>query len=55
MLCKLSELEEILPSKVRELVPKASALQIAEFLKLAEDTATNRKKERRLAAGLHKK
>ena len=36
ILCQLSELEEVLPSKVRQLVPGASAVQIAAFL--AENT-----------------
>ena len=38
ILCQLSELEEVLPSKVRQLVPDASAVQIAAFLQLAENT-----------------
>ena len=38
ILCQLSELEEVLPSKVRQLVPEASAVQIAAFLQLAENT-----------------
>ena len=36
VLCKLSEMEDIRPSKVRELVPEASAAQIAAFLRIAE-------------------
>ena len=38
ILCQLSELEEVLPSKVLQLVPEASAVQIAAFLQLAENT-----------------
>ena len=49
-LCKLSELSEWLPSKVRELVPEASAVQIAAFMNLAEDARQQRKKERRRAS-----
>ena len=44
MLCLLSELEDILPSKVHQLVPEASAVQIAAFLQLAENTV--RKKDK---------
>ena len=42
--CKLSELENIRPSKVLELVPGASSAQIAAFLCLAEKT--NKMQER---------
>ena len=37
MLCKLSELAEIRPSKVLQMVPGASAAQIGAFLELAEE------------------
>ena len=53
VLGKLSELDDIIPSKVIELVPEASAVQITAFMKLAEDTAQKRKKERRAESGLH--
>ena len=36
--CKLSELDNIRPSKVLELVPGASSAQIGDFLQLAEST-----------------
>ena len=52
MLCKLSELEEVRPSKVRELVPGASAVQIATFLQLAEDTARGQERGRQETAVL---
>ena len=50
VLCQLSELSELLPSKARELVPEASAVQIAAFMNLAEDARQQRKKERRRAS-----
>ena len=50
VLCQLSELEERLPSKVRELVPEASAVQIAAFMNLVEEARQQRKKERREAS-----
>ena len=42
VLCQLSELSEPLPYKVRELVPEASAVQIAAFINLAEDARQQR-------------
>ena len=51
VLCKLSELDDIVPSKVRGLVPEASAVQIAAFMRLVEDTIQKRKKEKREAPG----
>ena len=50
VLCQLSELRQRLPSKVRELVPEASAVQIAAFMNLVEDDRQQRKKERRGAS-----
>ena len=50
ILCKLAELRDIRPSRVRGIVPDASAVQIAAFLQLAEDTATSRKRDRRESA-----
>ena len=50
VLCQLSELKERLPSKVRELVPEASAVQIAAFMNLVEEARQQRKKERREAS-----
>ena len=47
VLCQLSELGEWLPSKVRELAPEASAVQIAAFMNLAEDARRQQKKDRR--------
>ena len=55
VLCKLSELSERLPSKVRELVPEASPVQIAAFMNLAEDARQQRMKERRRASVPHKR
>ena len=55
VLCKLSELSEWLPSKVRELVPEASPVQIAAFMNLAEDARQQRMKERRRASVPHKR
>ena len=49
VLCRLSELQERLPSKVRELVPEASAAQIAAFMNLVEEARQQQKKERREA------
>ena len=49
VLCKLSELDDIVPSKVRRLVPEASAVQIAAFMRLVEDTIQKQKKEKREA------
>ena len=48
----MSELDDVRPSKVRELVPGASAVQIATFLQLAEDAAGGQKRRRQEAAGL---
>ena len=48
----MSELDDVRPSKVRELVPGASAVQIATFLQLAEDEAGGQKRRRQEAAGL---
>ena len=50
VLCQLAELTEMLPSKVRELAPEASAVQIAAFMNLAEDARQQQKKERRRAS-----
>ena len=50
VLCQLSELREQLPFKVRELVPGASAVQIAAFMNLVEEARLQRKKERREAS-----
>ena len=50
VLCKLSELPKRLPSKVRELVPEASAVQIAAFMNLVEEARQQQKKERREAS-----
>ena len=55
VLCQLSELSEWLPSKVRELAPEASAVQIAAFMNLAEDARQQQKKERRRAFVSHKR
>ena len=46
ILCQLSELEEILPSSVYQLVPEASAVQIAAFLQLAENEQRAQKEKR---------
>ena len=46
VLCKLAELRERLPSKVRELVPDASAVQIAAFMNLVEEARQQQEKER---------
>ena len=40
VLCKLSEMPVLAPSKVLEIVPDASKEQIGEFLKVAEATKT---------------
>ena len=37
-LCQLTELDDIRPSTVRDLVPEASRAQIGAFLKIAENT-----------------
>ena len=47
MLCQLSEMSDISPSKVMDIVPEASAAQIADFLRLAETTASEVAKKRR--------
>ena len=55
ILCKLSELEEIRPSAVLELVPGASPVQIAAFLQLAENTAKSLEGNRRESAEILEK
>ena len=44
VLCQLSEVSELLPSKVRDLVTGAAAVQIAAFMNLAEEARQQRKK-----------
>ena len=51
VLCQLAELSELLPSRVRALVPEASAVQITAFMNLVEDTRRQRKRRRRGASG----
>ena len=48
VLCTLSELSERLPSKVRALVPEASAVQIAAFMNLVEEARNQQRKEERV-------
>ena len=46
VLCKLSEMVVISPSKVLKLVPNTSPAQLAEFLSVAEDSVSRRKIDR---------
>ena len=55
VLCQLAELRDLLPSKVKELGPEASALQIAAFMNLAEEARQQRKKEKRSSARSHER
>ena len=47
VLCQLSEMPDISPSKVRKLVPEATAAQLSEFLELAEAMVSEDVKRRR--------